>query len=270
VDDPAIPGDRPYGDLYRLFDEPAMRNLRAEAYGREIGQHSWVTAEELDRDVSLLGIVAASNVLDLGCGPGGPLTFVVDRVGCRGLGLDVSPEAVRSAIGRAEAGGVAARAAFQVADLDAPLQLSDGTFDTALALDVVIHLRDRRALFGEVHRVLAGDGRFLFTDAGVIEGSLSSDEVRRRSPHGATHLVPYGLNERLLEEAGFRLLELEDCTGAMLATAHGRLGARRSHRAELEPLEGPDAFAQQLRYLETVIDLGVRGSLRRYSYLAAR
>jgi hypothetical protein len=64
-----------------------MRQLRREAYGKDIGQHSWVTAEELEGDISRLRLSRASRFLDLGCGPGGPLAFIAGQVGCRGSGV---------------------------------------------------------------------------------------------------------------------------------------------------------------------------------------
>ena len=36
---------RGYNDLYKDFDSPLMQQLRLEAYEKDIGQHSWVTAE---------------------------------------------------------------------------------------------------------------------------------------------------------------------------------------------------------------------------------
>src|SRR6266481_310018 len=67
----------PYDKLYEHFDLPLMRQLRAEAYGQDIGQHSWVTAEELLGDIPKLKLSPESRLLDLGCGPAGPLTYIV-------------------------------------------------------------------------------------------------------------------------------------------------------------------------------------------------
>jgi hypothetical protein len=36
-----------YEATYREFDSPLMRQIRREAYGEDIGQHSWVGAAEL-------------------------------------------------------------------------------------------------------------------------------------------------------------------------------------------------------------------------------
>lgn len=91
----------PYDKLYEHFDSPLMRQLRAEAYGQDIGQHSWVTAEELLADIPKLKLSPDSRLLDLGCGPGGPLTYVTMQTKCQAVGLDVSANAIAAARDRA-------------------------------------------------------------------------------------------------------------------------------------------------------------------------
>src|SRR5256885_2752265 len=101
MNEPAGSEARGYEDLYEEVESPLMQQVRREAYGEDIGQHSWVTAEELREDVSRLGLSPASRLLDLGCGPAGPLTFVVGLAGVRGTGLDLSAPAI--AAGRTRA-----------------------------------------------------------------------------------------------------------------------------------------------------------------------
>jgi SAM-dependent methyltransferase len=260
-----------YDSAYAEFDSPLMRRLRSEAYGEDIGQHSWVTAEELRGDIARLRLSPASRLVDLGCGPCGPLTFVVQTVVCRGTGIEQSERALEAGRARAAALGIEHLVTLQAADLnERPLVLASDSFDAALSLDVVLHLRDRAALFREVARILAPGGRFLFTDAGVLTGSISSDEVARRSVHGYTQFSAPGFNERMLERAGLRLLESEDRTESALRNAKGRRAARLAHRKELETLEGANEFARQQEYLETVIALSERGAVSRMMYLAER
>ena len=257
-----------YGDLYREFDSPLMQQLRLEGYGRDIGQHSWVTAEELEENVARLQLSPSSRLLDLGCGPGGPLTFLANLAGCHGLGLDVSAEGIAAARARATSLRLDHFVTWQQADLNEPIPSADSSFEAVMSLDVILHLRDRMAGFREVRRILIPGGRFLFTDAGVITGPVSDEEVRFRAAHGYTQFVPPGFNERMLEEAGFRLIECSDRTGSLLRTASGRLAARIAHRLELEKLEGSVSFERQLKYLETVVGLSQRGAVSRMMYVS--
>ena len=106
------------------------------------------------------------------------------------------------------------------------------------------------------------------TDAGVVTGSISAEDILRRSVHGYTQFSAPGFNERMLERSGFRLLETEDRTAGALNNAKGRLAARLAHRVALEALEGASDFARQQEYLETVIEISRRGAVSRMMYLA--
>jgi SAM-dependent methyltransferase len=87
-------GPKNYDALYQRFDSEIMRQVRREAYGEDIGQHSWVLAEDLEHDLAHLRLTGSACLLDLGCGPCGPLEFVVRRVRCRCVGVDVSQPAL--------------------------------------------------------------------------------------------------------------------------------------------------------------------------------
>jgi len=265
----SVPSEtRPYGSIYKEFDSPLMRQLRQEAYGHDIGQHSWVTAEELASDISRLQLSRDSHLLDLGCGPCGPLTFVIAQVGCRGTGADSSAEAIAAGQARAASFQLQESLTLQVADLNKPMPYATAAFSAVMSLDVILHLRDRGDVFQEVARVLVPRGSFLFTDAAVLTGAVSDQEMGRRAIHGYTQIVPPGFNERLLAQAGLKLLEQHDRTASLLKNATGRLAARMSHRTELEQLEGPAGFEREVQYLETVVALSQRGALSRIMYLA--
>ena len=209
-----------------------------------------------------------SRLVDLGCGPGGPLSFILSLVRCGGTGLELSPLALHAARTRAESLGVAGLLSTRQADLNEPLPLESGSLDAALSLDVVLHLRDRAGLFREVARVLRPGSGFLFTDAGVVTGPVSNEEVRQRSLYGYTQFVAPGLNERLLEAAGFRLLETEDRTASVIRNASGRLAAMGTNRGELERVLGVEEVERQRAYLNTVVELSRGGSVSRMMYLA--
>lgn len=257
-----------YDNLYKDFDSPLLRELRREAYGEDIGQHSWVTSDELRENIPLLKLSRHSHLFDLGCGPAGPLTFIVGLVGCHGTGADVSAKALIAGRARVASLQLDGLITLLEADLNEPLPFARGSFDAIISLDAILHLRDRLAVFREVARVLIPAGRFLFTDAGVITGPVSDEEIRWRALHGYTQFVPPGFNERMLELAGFRVVDRNNRTVSLLKTATGRLAARLGHRQELEQLEDGDSFARQQRYLETVLALSQRGALSRISYLA--
>ena len=248
-----------YESFYREFDTPPMRQFRRDAYGEDIGQHSWVDANELRADIPRLGLSSSSRLLDLGCGPCGPLTFILANVGCHGVGLEQSPAALRIGRERAASLGIEALLSVQVADLNEPLPFEPHSFDAAISIDVILHLRDRQQFFREVASMLRPGGRFLATDAGVLTGDVSNEELRRRSVHGFTQFAAAGRNEQLLEAAGLRVIEIENRTTSALRNASGRLAALQGHPVQL---------GKQQEYLETVIELSRRGAMSRFMYLA--
>src|SRR5258706_16359870 len=96
MSDPKSPPRPSYDAYYKAFDLPLMQQLRHEAYGKDIGQHSWATADELQEDIARLKLTPASRLLDLGSCPCGPLTFIVAQVCCLGFGTNSSAEAIAS------------------------------------------------------------------------------------------------------------------------------------------------------------------------------
>ena len=246
-----------------------MRQIRREAYGEDIGQHSWVSADEIRGDIARLQLVPTSRLIDLGCGPAGPLTFILSLVRCRGTGVEVSDAALRVARLRAKSLGVDSLLSLAQADINDPLPFPAETFDAAISVDVILHMRDRSKFLKEAARVLRPGGRLLFTDAGVLTGAISNDEARRRIVHGYTHFVAPGENEKLIASQGLRLIETEDRTATSLANASGRLAALQAHRGELEPQLGT-GLASQIDYLETVAELARRRALSRIMYLSEK
>jgi SAM-dependent methyltransferase len=265
---PSGPENRGYENLYEEFDSPLAKQIRCEAYGEDIGQHSWVTADELREDMPRLELSRESNLLDLGCGPGGPLAFVVSQVGCRGCGIDTSGKAIAAGQVRAAALGLDKSMEFRAGDLNQATAFPDGHFDAVMSLDVILHLRDRVTWFREIARILKPAGKFLFTDAGVLVGAISDEEIKVRSTYGPAQFAPVGFNENMLQLAGFKVIVRTDRTASLLKNAAGRLTARVRHGTEVSELEGETPFKRQNRYLETVIDLSQRGVLTRWMYLA--
>lgn len=93
--------------------------------------------------------------------------------------------------------GLSERVSFFQADCDAPFSLPLDTFDAAISIDVILHLRDRAQFLSQVSRVLKPHGIFIFTDAGVITGAMTEAERARRTLFGRTDFVSQGVNETI-------------------------------------------------------------------------
>jgi SAM-dependent methyltransferase len=120
------------------------------------------------------------------------------------------------------------------------------------------------------HRVLRPGGRALFTDAMVLTGIVSHEELATRSSVGFYLFVPPGANERLLTEAGFTVREVRDVTANAAEVAARWHDARERHRAPLVAREGETNFEGLQRWLRCTHTLTAEGRLSRYAYLAEK
>jgi len=122
----------------------------------------------------------------------------------------------------------------------------------------------------EWHRVLRMGRRALFTDPVVITGPVTNDELASRSSIGLFLFVPTGINEQLIEEAGFRLVRQEDVTDNATRVADRLHQGHRAHRDELIPLEGEERFEGLQRFFEAVRALTSQRRLSRIAYVAEK
>jgi ubiquinone/menaquinone biosynthesis C-methylase UbiE len=149
-------------------------------------------------------------VLDVGCGLGGPSRYLVDRFGCSVVGIDLL--ALRIEIAEQLAALTSApRVSYRVADATA-LDFDDGSFSHVWMLDVSIHIRDKRALFDEVARVLRPGGILVMHEqTGPLPAAMRP--ARRRAPYIAPALAQL---IRHIENAPLRLVAWRDTTSLAL------------------------------------------------------
>ena len=82
----------------------------------------------------------------------------------------------------------------------------------------------------------------LFTDAMVITGWLSNEEIATRSSIGSYFFLPPGENERLIRASGFELVRADDVTANAAAIAKRWHDARARRGKDLVRIEGKTNF----------------------------
>lgn len=259
-----------YGTTYGNFATEVLAQVRRDTYGEDFGQSSWVTGPEYRRFFHLMGLAAADHVLDVGCGSGGPALFLAREANCRVTGLDVSEAGIQAGLTLARQAGLADRADFRRADVREPLPFPDGAFDAIVCMDAICHMPDRGRLLGEWRRVLRPGGHLLYTDPVVVTGLVSNEEMATRSSTGYFDFCPPGVNERLIEKAGFELVRAEDVTQNEVEVSRRWHEARRRRAVELTRLEGEETFAGLQRFLAAVHRLTDERRLSRFAYLGRR
>jgi ubiquinone/menaquinone biosynthesis C-methylase UbiE len=259
-----------YDSHYGRIAEDVFQAIRAETYGEDLGQTSWLTAEECDALWQWLDLGAGASVLEVACGSGGVSTRLAERFDARVVGVDINQAGVDAATAQARAMGVADRAEFRRVDADEPLPFPSNTFDVVFCNDAINHLRDRAAALRDWHRVLRPGGFCLYTDPIVVTGCLSNEEMMVRSSIGFFLFVPVGENERLLEGAGFTVERVEDLTASVSATSKRWHDARARRQDQLMAIEGSDTYEDLQRFLSTVHRLSAEGRLSRFAYLTRK
>jgi 2-polyprenyl-3-methyl-5-hydroxy-6-metoxy-1,4-benzoquinol methylase len=259
-----------YGASYRNFATELYAEIRAEAFGEDIGQTGWITADEQDLFISWLELSSKDRLLDVACGSGKPSLRIAGKTGCRVNGVDLHAEGIAAAQANAQASGQEALAEFRQADAAGKLPFKDASFDAITCIDAINHLADRKRVLAEWHRLAKPGGRLLYTDPIVLTGPITNSEIAIRASIGLFVFVPKGVNEALLEETGFSVERVDDRTENMAKNAGGWLAARARRETELRAIEGEATFEGQQLFLETAAMLANERRLSRLAILARR
>ena len=108
--------------------------------------------------------IDGARVLDVGCGLGAVDVLLVERFGAAHVtGIDVEAPLVARAAARVEAAGLADRISINIVS-PGPFPFQDAAFDVVFSKDSMIHIPDKRALYEDIHRVLASGGRMALSD----------------------------------------------------------------------------------------------------------
>jgi SAM-dependent methyltransferase len=259
-----------YNNSYGNYEKDVYRDVRLETYGEDYGQTSWVSTEESYEIPRRLELASGCMVLEIGSGSGRYALYVAETTRCRLVGLDVNEEGIRNANALAQRQSLSEQVRFQECDVSQPLPFADASFDAVYSNDVFCHIPGRLALLRELWRVLKPGGRMIFSDALVVGGTLSNQEIATRSLIGYYLLVPPGENEKLIAAAGFRLLEVTDTTGSAAEVAGRWHAAREKWRTELTAIEGNINFDGLQKFLSCVQTLTSERRLLRLVYLARK
>jgi len=259
-----------YDNAYGNYTSDVYERVRIETYGADLGQTSWVTQEESADIPKLLKLTGDSVVLEIGCGSGAYALHVVEEVGCKIVGVDSNANGVTNANRLAAERGLNERVTFRHCDVSAGLPFQSESFDAVFANDVLCHIPGRGSLLREMHRVLRENGLMLFSDALVIGGMVSHQEIATRSSIGFYVFSPPGENNRLMKEDGFQILSVTDTSEAAAELAGRWCAAREKYRKELANEEGRSSFDGLQNFLLCVQTLLKEKRLLRFLYLARK
>jgi ubiquinone/menaquinone biosynthesis C-methylase UbiE len=256
---------------YANFEESVLSQVREETYGEDIGQFSWLTADEFRRFFAWLDLGPGYKVLDVACGSGGPALFMARTTGCYVTGMDINENGINTANQMAQAQGMSDQAEFQQGDAARPLPFGDASFDAITCIDAINHIYNRLDVLREWYRVLRLGGRVLFTDAVIVTGMLLKDEIMARSSSmGQFIFTPPGVHEHFIEAAGFEQPRVEDVTATIARVTKNWHEARIKHAADLVRIEGQAGFDDLQQMLAAAHALSDERRLSRFVFIARK
>ena len=164
------------------------------------------------------------SVLDLCCGAGAVALHLVERTGCRVVGIDQESDAVTLAARTARARGLQSSTRFLVADVMRPPLRA--TFDAILLLETMISIKDKAGALATVHDRLPPGGRLALT---LEEGWPLDPGERALLPGGErSWLIAEGAFLELVAEGGWQVMLREDYTTSHAEVARGLVDALRT------------------------------------------
>jgi 2-polyprenyl-3-methyl-5-hydroxy-6-metoxy-1,4-benzoquinol methylase len=255
---------------YGNFQTELYEKIRREAFGEDIGQNSWLTADEQDKFLGWLDLSPGKTLLDIACGAGGPALRIAATTGCFVHGVDIHEQGISTACSLAARQGLTGIAKFQVVNAAQELPFPDATFDAITCIDAINHLPNRPHIVAEWARLLKPGGRLLFTDPITVTGPLTNAEIAVRSSIGFFLFVPHGYDERIIVQCGLQLVASENVTRNMADVAKRRESARASRSSALREIEGDRTYEDQQQFLATAALIAKEGRLSRFVYVAQK
>jgi ubiquinone/menaquinone biosynthesis C-methylase UbiE len=223
-------------------DGIALEGL-TEAVLQNYDQDHFDGLEAVDILAAKAGIDAASRVLDVCSGMGGPARYLASSIGCRVAGLDITQSRHESAIRLTELTGLQHLVDFRHGSALA-MPFAEASFDVVIGQEAFAHVPDKPRLIAECVRVVEPGGRIAFTDimAGEHLTPAAAARVERDMAFaGFETLEGYA---RLLEVQGCKVVEREDLTARWAEILVQRLAMYRSLRETTVERFGAEHFGK--------------------------
>jgi len=211
---------------------------------------------------------AASRVLDVCAGLGGPARFLASRRGSSVVALEL--HAGRAA-GAARLNRLVKQTRVTVVRADAAaLPFPAGAFDACLSQEALLHVADKPAVLRECHRVLVPGGRLAFTDWIAFPRLANRERQRLWEWMAATTVQTLEGYRVLLGRAGFTAVEAEDLSADWRAIVRKRIELHRALRPEREARFGRQHYVEYDQLHAFFVELIEAGKLGGGRFTATR
>lgn len=170
-----------------------------------------------------LGVTAGDDVLDVGSGWGAALVYFAAHYGCLVTGLTLASNQAEYTMRAAADAGVAHRVKVLVRhfqEADYPPE----SFDKIMFIGSIIHIADRAGAADRCRRLLRPGGKLLISETyypnRIPDGKKGNraETFIREGIFGYGNLLTMGEEMRIMEDAGFEILHVENITPHYIKT----------------------------------------------------
>ncbi len=265
MSDTAIKSMKLYSQVDRVFNDLRAAGIAGDAplsveLLSRFDQYHYYGTDAVDEAVERAGITAASKVLDVGSGIGGPARYLADTTGCSVTAIELQADLNDVASQLTARCGLGERIAHRCADiLAAPLPKDH--FDAVVSWLCFYHIPDRRGLLAQCFATLRPGGVLYVEDLFAL-GEFTADQQALLAHMLFANYLPSPATYRAdLEAAGFQDIAFEDVTGHWAPFVAGRLQNYLAERAKNVATHGQAVVDDMETFYRAVNDLFKGGSL---------
>jgi ubiquinone/menaquinone biosynthesis C-methylase UbiE len=210
------------------------------------------------------GLHPGQQIADFCAGLGGPARYFAHRYGVHVTGIELNPGRAAGAQELTRLVGLAHHVRIVEGDVTkAPLP--DGSVDVVVSQEAMLHVPDKAAALREAFRILRPGGRLVFTDWVTHRPLAPADADAMWQGIAAQTLQGLSDYRRLLDQAGFSMLSVEDMTDEWAVILRERFAMYRRLREETarESLAaGDEAFYRAYARLVALVEERTLGGAR--------